>query len=130
MTKRQQWSSDCQHEDTDAELGSDLGSILFSPIFGYKRCNHLKIMENINLTELLLKRDEFRLFMTLALLNFQNVLYYTILRFTFHLQLLQNLGYIPCVVHTSLSPSYTQQFVAPAPCYSTPLPRVTIKACS
>ena len=123
---KQQWSSDRQHEDTDPELGRDLGNILSCPLFGYNRCNHLKIMENINLTELLLRRDEFRLFMTLAILNFQNVFYYTILRFTFHLQLLQNLGCIPHVVHTSVSPSYTQQFVAPAPSCSTPLPRVTI----
>ena len=49
MTEQQQWSSDGQHKDTEPELGRDLGSILFSPLFGYNRCNHLKIMENINL---------------------------------------------------------------------------------
>lgn len=35
------------------------------------------------------------------------------LKVTFHLWLLQNTGYIPCAVSTSLSLSYTQQFISP-----------------
>ena len=53
---------------------------------------------------------------------------YTILKVTFHLQLLQNTGYIPCVVQYILVTYlfYTQQFVPQSPSLMLPLsPLVT-----
>ena len=38
-----------------------------------------------------------------------------LLKITFHLQLLQNIGYIPYVVQYILGLSYIQQFVSPMP---------------
>ena len=52
-------------------------------------------------------------FLSILKNSFKNFI--QLLNITFHLRLLQNTGYIPYIVLTPLSRSYTQQFAPPTP---------------